>query len=266
MKKRAFTLIELLVVISIIAVLMAILMPTLRKAKEGAARVACLSNQKQLGLAWAMYAQNNDDMIVYGGTLAVEQLPAAEQIFHQGETPWVYHSLANDTDEVQGQNIQRGALWPYIKSLAIYRCPAGEKGKLRTYSIVDGLNSINWMPGTQDILVKKLTQLRRSADRVVFIDEGGGVGTAISTMGWCIYYTSPRWWDLPPVRHREGTTLSFADGHAEYRRWEDKDTKAYSDAILSGRGFPAFQPYNPDLLYMQKGVWGRIGYEPEQFR
>ncbi len=96
MKKRAFTLVELLAVISIIAVLLAILMPSLRKAKEMAARVACLSNQKQLGLAWVMYAQDNDNRIVYGGTLAVEELAVAESQFHRGETPWAFVRLKNE--------------------------------------------------------------------------------------------------------------------------------------------------------------------------
>ncbi len=65
-KRRAFTLIELLVVIAIIAVLMAILMPTLQRAREQGKRAVCLSNVKQLTLAWILYADDNDDKIVNG--------------------------------------------------------------------------------------------------------------------------------------------------------------------------------------------------------
>ncbi len=63
-RRRAFTLIELLVVIAIIAILMAILMPTLKRAREQGQRAACLSNVKQLALAWILYADENDDRVV----------------------------------------------------------------------------------------------------------------------------------------------------------------------------------------------------------
>ena len=66
MKSKGFTLIELLVVIAIIAILMAILMPSLNRAREQGKRAACLSNLKQLTLAWIAYAGDNDDRIVNG--------------------------------------------------------------------------------------------------------------------------------------------------------------------------------------------------------
>ena len=67
-KRNGFTLIELLVVIAIIAILMAILMPALNRVKEQGQRAACLSNVKQLTLAWIMYAYENDDKIVNAST------------------------------------------------------------------------------------------------------------------------------------------------------------------------------------------------------
>jgi prepilin-type N-terminal cleavage/methylation domain-containing protein/prepilin-type processing-associated H-X9-DG protein len=266
-RSRAFTLVELLVVIAIIALLLSILMPSLQKAKEGAARVVCLSNEKQLSLAWLTYAQDNRDKIVYGGTLAVggaNGLTGADITFHAGEIPWAYHSNPSDSPETQKANITTGALYPYLKDVKIYRCPVGEKGKLRTYSIVDGLNSIAWMAGTQNILVKNLTTLKRPGERAVFIDEGGGAGTYISTMGWCVQYASPRWLDPPPFRHKSGTTLSFADGHAENRLWKDGNTRVYTEAVIAGRTANGFQPKNLDLQYMQKAVWGGLGYDPGQ--
>lgn len=258
MKNRAFTLVELLVVISIIAVLLAILVPSLRAAREKAQKVVCLSNEKQLGLAWMMYANANDGRIVYGGDVPVSQLTdPAEITWHQGDTPWAIYSSANSTYEEQKDNIQKGALWPYVKQLDIYRCPHGEKDKLRTYSIVDGLNSIHWMAGTQNILVKKITELRTLAERIVFIDEGG-VDQGQTNMGWCIYYLGPKWWDAPPLRHRNGTTLSFADGHAEFLQWKDPRTIQFANDSR----YPNYQAGNPDLIFMQKGVWGGLGYKP----
>jgi prepilin-type processing-associated H-X9-DG protein len=71
--------------------------------------------------------------------------------------------------------------------------------------------------------------------------------------GWTVYYTYKAWWDPPPIRHGEGTTFSFADGHSEYRKWVDKDT------ILTGRGEQtrtALQPNNLDIPWCQAGAWG----------
>ena len=255
MKKKAFTLIELLVVIAVIALLLSIMLPSLRKVKERAIRVVCMNNEKQLALAWLMYAQDNHDQIVYGGTTPVSELSRATDIaFHEGETPWAYQSLNTDTEVEQGEDIMNGSLWPYVNDITPYRCSAGAKKKLRTYSIVDGLNSITWMPGTEDILVKKVSRIKNTASRIVFICEGGESVT--SSMGWCIRYATPVWHDKPPMRHRDATTLSFADGHADIRIWEDQDTIDFANGIT----IQAEQPDNPDLHYMQRGVWGKLGY------
>ncbi len=111
-KRNAFTLIELLVVIAIIAVLMAILMPALKRAKEQGERAVCLSNLKQLGLAWILYADDNEDKLVSceaGGTWR-----------SQFGEPWVGVTWASGwaqggqlPEDSQIQGIKDGALWPY---------------------------------------------------------------------------------------------------------------------------------------------------------
>jgi len=262
MKRKAFTLIELLVVIAVIALLLAVITPALRMAKERAIRVICLNNQKQLATGWLMYAQHNQEKIVYGGTLA-SHAP-------KGETPWTHWSAAASTEYQQAEDIRNGALWPYMQDLTVYRCSAGRETQiLRNYSIVDGLNSImngsNWqttMPGAP--LIKKTTDLRNTSARVIFMDEGG----TNSTEGWCIWYQFPRWWDAPSVRHDDVTTLSFADGHSEPRQWEDPVTIAlgkYMEDATANPAVPTLQPKNPDLSYMQIAVWGKLGYNPRDF-
>ncbi len=108
-KPRGFTLIELLVVIAIIAVLMAILMPALNRAREQGKRAACLSNVKQMGLAWVMYADDNDGKIVSGNTSLGGH--------NKDEDCWVYWPGRDASEESQIEGIQSGLLFPYCPSL-----------------------------------------------------------------------------------------------------------------------------------------------------
>ena len=123
-KRRGFTLIELLVVIAIIAVLMAILMPALNRVKEQGKRAVCLSNLRQLTMAWIMYADDNDDVLVNGAIGYSNATTNWGQ--HAGETAWV-DALRTGWENIEQQEeaIRAGALWPYIKDVRMYKCPTG---------------------------------------------------------------------------------------------------------------------------------------------
>ena len=137
MTRRGFTLIELLVVIAIIAILMAVLMPTLHRAREQGKRAACLSNVKQFGLSWVLYADENDQKIVNACTYE-----DTEGHIDKEEPCWIYfhNDTSYDTTEERIGGIKRGAMWPYVKQINIYKCPTGIRGEVNTYAIVDAMN------------------------------------------------------------------------------------------------------------------------------
>jgi prepilin-type N-terminal cleavage/methylation domain-containing protein/prepilin-type processing-associated H-X9-DG protein len=261
-RRNGFTLIELLVVIAIIALLMAVLMPALSRAREQGKRAVCLNNVKQLAFAWIMYADENDDRIVNGATGFSFTTTAWGD--HGKERSWIDGYNPND-EELARQDIRNGALWPYVKSEKVYRCPTGKRGEALTYSIMFSMNAVNhpWVQGVRGAHVKKRIEiLPNVTKRVVFIDEG-----RMTSDAYAVYYDREVWFDSPPVRHGAGTTVSFADGHAEHWKWKGIDTiKHAGDDDFSNGPQVGKQPVSDsgfeDLHRVQKGCWGKLGYTP----
>jgi prepilin-type N-terminal cleavage/methylation domain-containing protein/prepilin-type processing-associated H-X9-DG protein len=245
--RKAFTLIELLVVIAIIALLLALLLPALERAREQGKRVVCLNNLRQLVLAWNMYADENDGRIVRGDVREHDGE-------HPNEIPWVEQDYPqmNLTEDEKIKAIKAGALYYYTKNHKLYRCPVALYWEYRTYSIVDSMNADNYDGGP---MLKHRTEIRNPAQRIVFIENSG----ATPMGGWSIYYRRPAWRDEPPVRHGDGGTLGFADGHSEYWKCLDPDTHEYNDTntqIWKAIDFPN----SLDIPRMQRAVWGELGY------
>jgi prepilin-type N-terminal cleavage/methylation domain-containing protein/prepilin-type processing-associated H-X9-DG protein len=260
-RKRAgfptgFTLVELLVVIAIIALLMALLLPALERAREQGQRVVCLSNLHQLTLAWLLYADDNEDKLVNGATgHSNDNRPWGD---HTGEIAWV--------DALSIQGIRDGALWPYTGSVGLYRCPTGLAGEDMTYSIMFSMNAVahngDGVRNGEGTHIKSLGEIQRPspAHRLVFIDEG-----AMTPDAFAVHYSSEQWFDDPPIRHGDGTTVSFADGHAEHWKWKGVDTikRGISQTIgHSGDWIPTTDAGFQDLYKMQRGCWGGLNYPP----
>ena len=266
-KQRGFTLIELLVVIAIIAILMAILMPALNRAREQGKRAACLSNLKQLTLAWIVYADDNDDKIVNGDA----------GYDHPGEKAWIgrcWHSNYRGGEQLpveqQKIEIQKGAMWPYCRNMKLYQCPTGLRGEMVTYAAMDSMNGhprINDPKdrGPQDVinrlLIKRRLQIRQPPLRLVYIDEGW-----VTPDSFAVYQFKLEWWDDPMVRHGDGVSVSLADGHSEYWKWKGAETVKYGKARDRTHPSSHLQPATPegqeDLYKVQKATWWELGYTP----
>jgi len=248
-KHKAFTLIELLVVIAIIAILMAILMPALNRAREQGKRAACLNNLRQLVLAWIMYADENDDKVVHANT--------------GRDDAWVRWRGRTATERERIDGLKSGMLYPYCPNVKLYKCPTGIRDEIVTYAIPDAMNGYDGIPGTESLMVYRRAQIRRPNERMVFLDEG-----RLSPNSWTIWYDQERWWDQITARHGDGTNVAFAGGRGEYWKWKDPRTLEIAEMDYdywqnTGRhGGLATSPGNPDLHKVQRAVWSKLGYTP----
>ena len=280
-----FTLIELLVVIAVIALLMALLVPVLRSAREQGQRVVCLSNLRQLTLAWILYAEEHDGKLVPGSAFM------REEAYRRSLKGWLGRAfLFPESRSAVIEHPDKGALWPYVRDIDVYRCPRGRPGHAATYSTVVAANnrilvegtypdSESWMKqkrvGSTVLKLTKLTDIISpgAAQRAVFIDVGHR-----QTMhdDFYVHYLYPKWsWQsAPPIRHSDGTTLSMADGHVEYWKWKGRETVSiprvlfsdpdhsylFSEEIKGGDYEPQTEDGLYDLQRLQKATWGRLGY------
>ncbi len=274
MKTRAFTLIELLVVISIIAVLMAVLMPALRLARQQAATGQCQGNVKSLSMGWYMYMGENDGRIMscednatLGGTfVGWIGVPRDESgtLLGISQTDEV-----TDEDEIRG--IEKGVLFPYIKSPDAYHCPASTVKSLYDQTRVFVSYSIPMClfgytsPGGANYRnqIRNFNQITSPSTSYVFVESA-------ETRNWnsshhfvmaAPEYTNRQewgWWGPMAVSHGNSSILGFADGHAEVRKWRDRYTIERVDKLITQGGSSYGQDYPPpeqtlDIDYMARG-------------
>jgi prepilin-type N-terminal cleavage/methylation domain-containing protein/prepilin-type processing-associated H-X9-DG protein len=237
-RHRGFTLIELLVVIAIIAILAALLLPSLARSKEMARAAICLNNQKQLHVAWQMYGNDNDKYPSnwdYGGSNPPD-IPNWVAGGMEYELVFQSRPLTDATNIGILRHRKLTLLANYLNAHEVFKCPSDKSyairpiaggarvPRVRSYSMSQYVGESTRRFDSRFRYVVKPSDCVPESQMFLFIDEHE------DSLDDGYFLVGPPdirnvcWESVPAARHNKSCQLTFVDGHAERRRWKDPRT------------------------------------------
>ena len=228
----AFTLIELLSVLAIIAILTALLLPTLSKARDKARGATCLNNHRQIVIGWAVYSTDHDEnLILNPDSVAGAATPYGWVVGNLRES-----SVAQNKELMHDEKVS--LLASYIKTVDLYKCPSDESEFVRSVAMNCRMNPHRfdgkpaWVNGVgaKYVTFRTSHDIKKPSDMLVILDERDdsindpyfAIDNSNTGNGEGIGTPRPyRLVDLPANWHGNGMAASFADGHVEIHQWKD---------------------------------------------
>jgi len=231
--------IELAAITGVLLVLAGLLFPALAKARPASDLLNCQDNLRQIGRAFSVYSGDFREEICRTGGLDVLVDTANPNKNYGARQQWCMGNMSTAPSWTNTTLIQDSLLYPYVQSLAAYRCPtdvttAGPSGapKIRSISVNCFMNPINaWSTGRAFRKQSDLT-LGPAMTWVAMEENPDSIND-----GWFIHppdtSATPAWVDYPAIYHQQSANLSFADSHVENRRWTDPTVITYGSIIFS---------------------------------